>query len=586
MASEHKAENAASRLWPGILPLAVASLAAAVQVLDALGALDAPGCRLQSGCHAAASSAFGSLPFVGWPLSHVGVAWFGGLLAAWIAARGALAPAWKWLVRGGVAASLFYAGVLAGRGYACPYCITVHVAQVAFWIVLETSPPHARARSPWVPFGVTVAALAIVLGVLDARFAGAARESAERELDRSTTAVRESPGRDAAQGFTGRHRRGPADARVRLVVFTDYQCEDCHAFEERLEQVLANARDVAVSIRHFPMCTACNRYAADLHPNACWAARAAEAASIVGGDDGFWRMHAWLFARHGSFTEGDLNAGLATLGFDRNAFLSAMHANDTLARVTDDIELGLRHGLESTPMVFVNGVELRGTRAPQALERALDAARAAPTTTAVDQPLSARERALALWRTAPRETLPEDARPHVLGRADAPVKIVLFGDYQEPFTCEADITLRALALANPRVSYSFRCFPMNKACNPGLERDLHPRACLAALGAEAAGILQGEDGFWALHDWIITHRGTFDDGTLTTAAAELGMAQKEFWDALVKPESEFWLGEDVRAAKSLNLVQIPLIFVDGRRVAQWKLGDENILPALVAEATR
>lgn len=588
MAPEHKLQTRSNRFGLGVFFLAIALLASLLQTLDALGAMSAPGCGLRSGCHAAASSSFGRLPFVQWPLSYVGCAWFSALLVAWTRARGDVDVIVNWAARAGVAASLFYAGVLAGRGFACPYCIAVHVANVCFFVVLEMSetPSIARKKGVWAPVVGTIAVLAVALAILDSRFAGAAKERNERELDATTSALRASQGADAASAFTGRHRRGSATARARVVVFTDYQCEDCRKFEVELERAMAATPDAAFSIRHFPMCTACNPYALDLHPNACWAARAAEAASIVGGDDAFWRMHRWLFERGGSFTEGELDQGLAALGFDRTAFLTAMHSAETSARVREDIDLGMHVGLESTPMIFVNGVELRGHSAPNALERSIAEVRAAPAVPTADQPPSARERFLAEWRNAPRTAVPIDSKPHVLGRADAPVKLVVFGDYQEPFTCEIDVLLRSITLANPRVSYDFRCFPANKNCNPMVEKEIHPLACMAALGAEAAGILQGEDGFWALHDWLMTHRAEFNDATMTAAAEELGMARSDFWNALVKPDIQFWTGDDVSAARQLGLKQIPLIFVDGRRVDHWKAGDENLLPTIVAEATR
>ena len=146
--------------------------------------------------------------------------------------------------------------------------------------------------------------------------------------------------------------------------------------------------------------------------------------------------------------------------------------------------------------------------------------------------------------------------------------------------------LRSITLENPRVSYDFRCFPANKACNNSMEKDLHPLACLAALGAEAAGVMQGEDGFWAMHDWLMTHRESFNDGTLTAAAAELGMERDDFWKAMATPEIQLWTAEDVRAARAQTLTQIPLIFIDGRRVGRWKSGDENLLPVMIAEAAR
>lgn len=505
----------------------------------------------------------------------------------WLRTRGDLGPAWTWVARAGVAASLFYSGVLAGRGYVCPYCITVHVANVGFYVVLEwRGSANARPeRSALAPAAGTVAVLGVVLALLHGRFADAAKTRAESDLGATTNALKAATDADAANAFTGRHRRGAENARARVVVFTDYQCDDCHNFEAELERVIKATPDASLSIRHFPMCTACNPHALDLHPNACWAARAAEAASIVGGDAAFWRMHTWLFARKGGFTDAELAAGLAELGFDRLAFATAMHSDETLKRVREDIELGMRYGLESTPMIFVNGVELRGYSAPNALERALAAVREGPASTAADQPPPARERFLAEWRTAPRVTMPYDSRPHVLGKSDAPVSVVVFGDYQEAYTCEVDILLRSIALANPRVSYSFRCFPANKACNNKIDRDINPLACMAAFAAEAAGDLQGEDGFWSLHDWIMTHREMFNDSTVTTAAEELGMMRDEFWKAIGKPEIQFWTGDDVRAASELGLTQIPLIFVDGRRVGRWKSGDENLLPAMIREAS-
>ncbi|MDZ4773437.1 MAG: thioredoxin domain-containing protein [Planctomycetota bacterium] len=588
MASTHNSEISAKRFILGTLALGVALGLCVIQTLDVLGAMDAPGCGAQSDCHAASSSAFGALPYVHWPLAYVGVAWFAGLLVAWIRTRGELDRAWIWIARIGVAASLFYGGVLAGRGFVCPYCIAVHVANLGFFVVLEMRGAASATprRNVLVPVAGTAAAVALALAFLDGRFENAARAHAEVELAATAQQLKSSVNSAPATAFTGRHRRGPANARARIVVFTDYQCEDCHAFEAELERVMAATPDASLSIRHFPMCTACNPHAIDMHPNACWAARASEAAAIVGGDAAFWRMHAWLFARRGSFTETELDQGLLSLGFDRTAFLAAMHSPETLTRVRQDIDLAMHVGLGSTPMIFVNGVELRGYSAPNALSRALAAVRADAGASTVDQPPSARERFLAEWRNAPRTNIPIDTKPHVLGRVDAPVQIVVFGDYQEPYTCEVDVMLRSITLANPRVSYSFRCFPANKACNITMEKDIHPRACLAAMAAEAAGILQGNDGFWALHDWLTTHRETFDDVTVTTAAEELGMARADFLNALVKPEIQLWTAEDVRAAKDLGLTSIPLVFVDGRRIGQWKAGNENLLPTIVAEASQ
>ena len=165
----------------------------------------------------------------------LGLQWFAGFLVAWIRSRGNIGVVGLWLARAGVAASFFYSGVLAARGFVCPYCIAVHVANVAFYVVLET---RARSDEPSrrtviLPVLVTVGVLTLALALLKAQFAGEAKARAERELG-ATTAELKAASPDAANAFTGRHRRGPQDARARVVVFTDYQCEDCHKFEGEL----------------------------------------------------------------------------------------------------------------------------------------------------------------------------------------------------------------------------------------------------------------------------------------------------------------------------------------------------------------
>ena len=98
-------------------------------------------------------------------------------------------------------------------------------------------------------------------------------------------------------GFTGRYRRGPEASPIRLVLLTDYQCLDCQKVEAEVEAIMASRSDVALSIKHYPFCAEaapgvpCNKYVKTLHANACWAARAAEAAGILKGEQGFWDIY-------------------------------------------------------------------------------------------------------------------------------------------------------------------------------------------------------------------------------------------------------------------------------------------------------
>lgn len=89
----------------------------------------------------------------------------------------------------------------------------------------------------------------------------------------------------------------------------------------------------------------------DLHPGACEAAYAAEAARLEGR---FWAYHDALF-------EGELVADsqaqlarAARAGFDPERLSAVMASRVVRDRVRNDIELGIRLGVEGTPTLFVN----------------------------------------------------------------------------------------------------------------------------------------------------------------------------------------------------------------------------------------
>ncbi|MBI5362398.1 MAG: thioredoxin domain-containing protein [Planctomycetes bacterium] len=569
----------------GAVALTLALGASLVLALDHLGALQAPGCGLDGACARAARSALGSIPGLGWPTAFVGVAWFAALLAAHLSARGRWTSGFRLVAHLGVLASLVLLAALFLQDTPCPWCMGVHAANVAFWWFGLRAPRvnGPTARAPWTVLALVFAATTGALVVAQRSSDAARRATAEAELARSMAELKTAPTRgDAA--FTGRWRRGPERARARVVVFTDYQCPDCKRVEEELELYAAAHADVALSVKHFPMCPQCNANAPDMHPNACWAARAAEAAGASGGIDGFWRMHRWLFARSGSFTKEELEPALPGLGFDVAAFVQALNAPASLAPITADVAEAMQLGLARTPMVFVNGVELRGWDAEGAITRALESVRDDARDAAADRPAGAREKILGDWRAESVKRMPPDRFPRVLGRADARVVITLFGDFLDEFTVTADRAARAQALAHDDVRYEYRHFPTNQACNPVVPRTIHKLACLAAMGAEASAQVQESAGFWTMHDWLMEHRVGFDDAVLQDRAVEMGMERPLFWEVLQAQEILDAIYDDVLAAKELGVESIPAIWVNEKRLARWQLEGEDLFPVVIEEA--
>ncbi len=561
-------------------------------MLEHVGAVGLPGCGAASGCARATSGPWGRVPGLGWPISYLGLAYFAALLVAWPLAgndRRILI-----VVRLGAALSVLYVGVMLVGHMLCPYCLTVHAANLGFWVLSEAlarrpgavAPPATRRSRRWVWAGAAVfLGISAALGVLDQGARKGAAERAERDLSASTARISAAPA--PANRFEGRYRLGPERSPIRLVLFTDYQCPDCRGIEGDVRREVAADPRIAVSIKHFPFCIACNPGAPDLHPNACWAARAAEAAGILGGPDGFWRMHHWLFDRSGAFTDGELSAALPGLGFEGGRFLAVMMGDETLARVRADIDEGLALGLSMTPMIFINGVELKGWSAPDAVRRAVQAAaRASPPAASsdVDRPPPAREKYLADWREGPLLNIPPDAFPHAMGSQAPRATIVLFGDYQEPNTIKADAEIRRILSEREDARYEFRHFPVDQSCNPDLPQTASPLGCLAARAAEVVAFVKGPDTFRRMHEWLMARGPGLTGPVLLEAAPTFGFEGNILAEATEIEEIKTAVLEDINAARALGITSVPMIIINGRLAARWELEGENLLGAMVEEA--
>lgn len=606
----------------GSVALTACAAMALLMTLEHLGRMKLPGCGPGSACAAAAASRWGSIPGIDWPVSFVGLAFYAAIGAAWSASRDGVSTVFRMAVRLGGIVSLGFVGIMVVERRLCPYCLAAHLAFLVFWCVFERA-PRARTGSrrqliTAAPMFVLVTAALIPIELMER---SAARRQAERDLSESTARMVESPRewsaltevtaepravavlpsvllpRDARgapdrfllDGLTGRHRVGPEKSPIRLVVFSDFQCKDCRRIETQIRSLIKQRTDMSLSARHFPMCSDCNRHVPrSLHANACWAARAAEAAAILGGTDGFWKMHGWLFDRGGAFTDKVLREALPGLGFERAEFVRLMTGDETLAPVTEDIELGVALGLHFTPMIFINGVELRGWNAPNAVTRAittLAASHPPAMTAAADRPPPAIDKYIEDWGRQRVVTL-TDARDWMVGEQGATVDLVMFGDYRESNCAEADRAIQQLVTGSPGVRYHYRHYPFNKDCNPGVTSTRYPLACLAAKAAEAAGELGGDNAYWKMHVWLFENQAGFSDQALNVAIGYLGLDASEFERAMESEDVAAAVLEDAAAGGRLRFRSIPAIFVNGKYVPRWRRDGEPILEQIVAEAAQ
>lgn len=156
--------------------------------------------------------------------------------------------------------------------------------------------------------------------------------------------------------------RGPANAPVTIVEFTDFQCPACAAMHPVIEEVLRTYGDkVRFVVRDFPL---------DRHENARKAAEAANAANAQGK---FFEYIALLFKRQNALDVSSLKKYATELGLDRAKFDAALDRGMYQAEVKRDIEEGEMYGVGVTPTIFVNGVQLR-TLSAEGLREAIDRA--------------------------------------------------------------------------------------------------------------------------------------------------------------------------------------------------------------------
>ena len=149
---------------------------------------------------------------------------------------------------------------------------------------------------------------------------------------------------------------------------------------------------------------------------------------------------------------------------------------------------------------------------------------------------------------------PVSERDHVLGPADAPATLLVYGDYECPYTREVQIAVERL---RPRLGdafrYAFRHFPL---------RSIHPHAQHAAEAAEAA---HAQGRFWAMHEALFRHQDALDDGSLLAYAESLALDRTAFALAMQANEFAPRVQADLESGVESGVQGTPTLFINGAR---------------------
>jgi protein-disulfide isomerase len=151
-------------------------------------------------------------------------------------------------------------------------------------------------------------------------------------------------------------------------------------------------------------------------------------------------------------------------------------------------------------------------------------------------------------------TPPLGPRDHVAGPPDAPLELVMYGDFQCPFCTAAQPILRRVRdRLGDELRFAFRHFPL---------RSVHPDAERAAQASEAAA---AQGAFWPMHDALYGLRGKLGVEDVAGAAAALGLDAERLRAELADGTYAARVQADVDSGTAGGVSGTPTFFVDGVR---------------------
>ncbi|HXN98586.1 MAG TPA: thioredoxin domain-containing protein [Candidatus Acidoferrales bacterium] len=148
----------------------------------------------------------------------------------------------------------------------------------------------------------------------------------------------------------GNPSMGPANARVTIVEFSDFQCPHCRELFRNLKTLETQYPQVRVVYKDFPL--------TQIHP---WTETASIGArcAYIQSPDAFWKVHDSLFENQDLISTENIWEKLvgfaSSAGLDTGIFKACVSSTEAKQAVERNRADGEALGVNSTPTVFVNG---------------------------------------------------------------------------------------------------------------------------------------------------------------------------------------------------------------------------------------
>jgi protein-disulfide isomerase len=381
------------------------------------------------------------------------------------------------------------------------------------------------------------------------------------------------PGRlsEVPKGVEGCPSKGPADAPIVIVEFTEFQCPFCKRVVPTIDELhTAYPEDVRLHVCQLPLA---------FHKRARPAAQAAYAAHQQGK---YWEYYEVLWQNNKQLEDSHLEEYAQQIGLNLPRWKTDFNSSIVLKHVDHQANLGAAMGVTGTPNFFVNGENVRGAKPFEHFKKVIDKQlvkakklEASGTPRGQIARLMASGAAGGVYRkyvldgVKPSKSAPPAPKAPKQPLAVAVEKISLedsprigtgdkvilaeFSDFQCPYCSKVGGLLKDVQKKlGDDASLVFKHFPLS------FHKD-------AQLAAEASMAAHAQGKFWEMHDKMFANQRKLKRPDLESYAEELGLDMPKFKAALDSGEYTARVKADITAGHRANVGGTPSIYINGRK---------------------
>jgi protein-disulfide isomerase len=344
--------------------------------------------------------------------------------------------------------------------------------------------------------------------------------------------------------------KGPKDALVTIVEWSEFQCPFCKRVGDTMNKIVSTYKD-DVRVVWF-------------HPRAKPAAILARHAYKTKGDKGFWEAHDALFESQPKLEDADLEAVAGKIGLSWAAVKTAIDENKYMEKIDASAELAQDVQARGTPHFFVNGVRLSGAQPFEKFKAVIDEqlAKAKGMVSRGIPKAKIYEEIIKEGKEPPppekKDVPAPDASSPFKGGANAKVVIQEFSDFQCPFCKRVEPTMTEIEKEfGNKVKIVWRHLPL----------PFHKDAPLASEASQEAFAQKGNAGFWKFHAKLFEVQGNGEDAikrpALEKIAEELGLDMAKFKQALDTRKHQAKVESDTKIGNAAGVNGTPAFVING-----------------------